>query len=322
MTPLAVAQAALRHYPVDPSATLTLLNISENATYAVDDPVARRRTVLRVHRTGYHSLESIESELAWLDALRTDAGVRTPQVLPSVYGKRVVSIADGAAEPRRVVLFEHLPGTEPPDDDLERAFGVLGVLTARMHEHALRWRRPPRFTRFAWDYDGAFGVEARWGCWQDGMGIGPAERRLLGRLDATLRHRLEAFGTGPDRYGLIHADLRLANLLVDDSGTFVIDFDDCGLGWFLYDLGAALSFIEDDPRVPALIAAWVDGYRSERPLSAAEEAEIPTFVLMRRLLLVAWIGSHADTDLARGMGEQFTAGTCTLAERYLSDCPL
>jgi Ser/Thr protein kinase RdoA (MazF antagonist) len=320
VTPLEVARTALRHYPVDPSATLTLLNISENATFAVDEPGSRRRTVLRVHRQGYHSLESIEAELAWLDALRTDAGVRTPHVLPSVYGKRVVNVPCGPlAEPRRVVLFEHLPGAEPPDHDLERSFGTLGAITARMHEHALCWRRPPRFTRFAWDYDGAFGTEARWGRWQDGMAVGPAERAALGRLDATLRGRLAAFGKSRERYGLIHADLRLANLLVDGQQTSVIDFDDCGMGWLLYDLGAALSFIEDDPRVPALVDAWVTGYRAQRPLPAEDEAEIPTFVLMRRLLLVAWIGSHADTDLARSMGAQFTAGTCELAEQYLSN---
>jgi hypothetical protein len=49
-----------------------------------------------------------------------------------------------------------------------------------------------------------------------------------------------------------------------------------------------------------------------------DEAEIPTFVLMRRLLLVAWIGSHSGTDLARSMGAAYTAGSCELAETYLS----
>jgi Ser/Thr protein kinase RdoA (MazF antagonist) len=85
----------------------------------------------------------------------------------------------------------------------------------------------------------------------------------------------------------------LANLLQHGAETYVIDFDDCGWGWFLYDFGAAVSFFEHDPRVPELTDAWVRGYRTVRPMSAADEAEIPTFVLMRRLLLVAWIGSHS-----------------------------
>ena len=133
-----------------------------------------------------------------------------------------------------------------------------------------------------------------------------------------MKARLEKFGTTPDRYGLIHADLRLANLLVHGDDTYVIDFDDCGWSWYLYDLGAALSFIEDDPRVPELVDAWTRGYRRIRALPVDDEAEIPTFVMMRRLLLVAWIGSHSGTDLSRSMGAAYTTGSCELAERYLT----
>ena len=44
--------------------------------------------------------------------------------------------------------------------------------------------------------------------------------------------------------------MRLANLLVDGRDVSVIDFDDCGFGWFMYDLGSSVSFIEHDPTVP------------------------------------------------------------------------
>ncbi len=158
---------------------------------------------------------------------------------------------------------------------------------------------------------------------------------MLGRLARRpLQRRLAAFGDGPDRFGLVHADMRLANLLVqpppggtdpgetsevpEGSVVNVIDFDDCGFGWFMYDLGSSLSFIEHDPTVPALIDSWVRGYRAVAELSAQEEAELPTFVLLRRLLLVAWIGSHSDTDLAQSMGAEFTRVSCDLAESYLS----
>ncbi len=65
--------------------------------------------------------------------------------------------------------------------------------------------------------------------------MGAEELALLGRLDETLRRRLAAYGQGPDRFGLVHADIRLANLLVDGEHVRVIDFDDCGWSWFMYD---------------------------------------------------------------------------------------
>ena len=66
------------------------------------------------------------------------------------------------------------------------------------------------------------------------------------------------------------------------------------------------------------MASWVEGYRRILDLPAEDEAEIPTFVMLRRMLLVAWIGSHAETDLAQSMGVSYTETTGPLCEDYLS----
>ncbi|GAA4588851.1 phosphotransferase [Planotetraspora phitsanulokensis] len=313
----AVARRALRHYDVAPDAEVRLINVSENATFTVDDGGVR--TVLRVHRLGYHSPRAIASELDWARALRVEAGVRTPGVIPARDGSRIVTVETPGADTRQCVMFEFLPGGEPPLDRLVEDFEPLGAITARMHLHARGWTRPPEFTRFHWDLDAAFGASPRWGSWRDGPGMDAEARAVLTRLEARLRDRLLRFGAGPERYGLIHADLRLANLLVDgEAGTSVIDFDDCGMGWYLYDFGAAVSFIEHDPRVPEMIDSWVRGYRSVADLPPADEDEIWTFVMFRRLLLVGWIGSHSAVDVARELGAGYTRGTCELAERYLA----
>ena len=72
-------------------------------------------------------------------------------------------------------------------------------------------------------------------------------------------------------------------------------------------------------QVPDLIEAWKQGYRKAAVLDKADAEEIPTFVMLRRLLLVAWIGSHAETDLAKSMGLPYTEGTMDLCENYLCD---
>ena len=133
-----------------------------------------------------------------------------------------------------------------------------------------------------------------------------------------MRRRLERFGKGPERFGLIHSDMRLANLLVDGDAVKVIDFDDCGFSWHLYDAATAVSFFEHEPHVPELMASWVNGYRRVHDLPAEDEAEIPTFVMLRRMILVAWIGSHSETNLAQSMGVDYTAETVPMCEDYLS----
>jgi Ser/Thr protein kinase RdoA (MazF antagonist) len=334
-----VAARVVREWPGGDPSTLRLHTVSENATFTVDGPAGRR--ILRVHRRGYNDRAAIESELAWLDAVRADGGVRTPTVVRAHDGRRVVEVADvegagvegagvegagvegagdGPGRVRSCVMFEHLPGHAAAPD--ATTFEDLGRITARLHDHARRWTPPAGFTRFRWDLDTTIGPGGRWGRWQDSPGVGRPERALLRRLAAVLRARLRAYGRGGGRVGLIHADLRPANLLVVDGGaTSVIDFDDCGYGWLLYDLAAALSFIEDDPAGPERIERWLAGYRSIRALPAVDEAEIWTLVLLRRLLLLAWIGTHPVSEEARRLGAGFATGTCELAERYLRTHP-
>ena len=146
----------------------------------------------------------------------------------------------------------------------------------------------------------------------------PTRHQLLDRAEHLLRQRLESYGSGPDRFGLIHADLRLANLLVDGSTITVIDFDDCGFGWFFYDFGTAVSFIEDDPALPEWQDSWVAGYRTRRPIAAADEDMLPSFVLLRRLMLLAWMGTHSHSKESRTKAITYAEGSCVLAEHYLS----
>lgn len=315
-----LAREAIRLYDLSPASAVELINVSENSTYRVDDPATGLRAALRVHRLGYHDTAAIEAELRWIDALREDGIVETPRAIPSLDGRRVVPVStEELSAPRNVVVFEWLAGGPPSVEDVS-SFRRLGAVSAQMHRHSRSWAAPVGFARFVWDYDTTLGAQARWGRWQDGLGIGAAELDLLGRLDRVIHDRLVVYGKGQERFGLIHADLRLANLLVDGEQTTVIDFDDSGLSWFMYDWGTAVSFIEHHPNVPELQAAWVEGYRSVAPLAAADEAELETFVMLRRLLLVAWVGSHHEfAPEAAELGAPFTAGTCALAERFLSD---
>lgn len=315
---IAVAERALAEYDLAPHSALSLLNLSENATYAVEDAGTGTRSILRVHRQNYHLAHQIESELDWLDALRRDSDVTVPTVLPATDGRRVVTVnVDGI--PRYVVHFEMVAGVEPDEASVTvEDFRTLGWITAVLHEHSHAWTLPPGFSRFSWDWEHSLGDESRWGRWQDADGVGGQEHDLLDRAARLLQQRLTDYGSGPDRFGLVHADLRLANLLVDGSTTTVIDFDDCGFGWFFYDFGTVVSFIEDDPALGEWQDSWLTGYRTRRPIAAADEEMLPSFVLLRRLMLLAWMGTHSHSKESRTKAITYAHGSCALAERYLS----
>ena len=313
-----MAKTAVPVYGLNPESALTMINHSENTTYRIDDPATGARAALRIHRNDYHSKHGIGCELAWMKALREETGVITPTPIASPDGQLINTLETPDLKPRHCVLFEFLDGEEPSEDELLGPFRVLGEISGRFHKHSEGWRIPDGFERLQWDFEHMLGASPNWGDWKQAPALDAGRTALIERQVAVMKRRLEAFGTAPHRHGLVHADLRLANLLIHDGTTQVIDFDDCGMSWYLYDLATALSFIEERPDVPELVEAWVEGYRRERELGAQDVAEIPTFLMLRRTLILAWMGSHSRTDLALELGPDYTAVSCELAEDYLS----
>jgi Ser/Thr protein kinase RdoA (MazF antagonist) len=308
--------AKLPHWGFSTRDQLDLLTVSENATYLVKSQGGR--CILRVQRPGYHTVTEILSELHWVQALRRDGAVRVARPIPGRDGELVGQIRKGD-DTLWVVAFEFLEGSEPAEtNDLRHWFGILGELTAKLHIHSRTWTPPSTFTRRVWDFETTLGSRPHWGAWTDGVGLGGEQRAVIARAVDVIRDRLDRFGRPSTRFGLIHADLRLANLLIADGGLSVIDFDDCGYGWFMYDFGAAVSFHEHKPFIPDLQAAWVEGYRRIAPLDAESEAMLPVFVMLRRLILMAWLARHQDTPAWQLFGDGFTDATADMARDFLS----
>jgi Ser/Thr protein kinase RdoA (MazF antagonist) len=307
----------LARWSLGADTAISLLNVSENATFALSDPNGQE-LVLRVHRLGYSSVAEIRSELLWIDALQRDRIVATAAPIAGVDGERVQVLETCEfGPPRLAVAFERVPGREPDALAGERWFERLGELTARLHGHARAWVRPVGFVRKRWDFASMVGPKGLWGRWQAATGLDASGTAVIERVLDVIAPRLERYGMGTEVFGLVHADLRLANLLVCGERMSVIDFDDCGFSWFAYDFATAVSFMEHRPELPALLAAWCSGYARVAPLSDATRAQMPTFVMLRRILLTAWLASHAEVPLARALGVSYTEGTVALGEACL-----
>ena len=186
-----------------------------------------------------------------MDALRAEAGVRTPRVLPAPGGRRVVTVADPASgEERSCVRFEFLPGTEPAGDSVPH-FAELGEITARMHRHARRWPRPPGFHPVPLGLRRRVRRQARGGAGgRTGSGSARPNAAVLGRLEATCgpgwpRSAPARSGTGlsTPTPGWPTCSRTAARSASSTSTTR-------GFSWYLYDAGTSVSFFEHQPHVP------------------------------------------------------------------------
>ena len=184
-----------------------------------------------------------------------------------------------------------------------------------MHNHTGGWRHPAGFRRHAWDAAGLVGEQPLWGrFWElDGARRRRSEVSCCARA-LSIAEDLGAYGTKPDRYGLIHADLVPENLLVDGERMCVIDFDDAGFGWHLFELATSLYFIAGESVYPAAREALIRGYRSERALSDEALERLPLFLAARGTTYLGWVHTRQGSETARELTPFLVERACAAAE--------
>ena len=79
------------------------------------------------------------------------------------------------------------------------------------------------------------------------------------------------------------------NYLFHADAAQAIDFDDCGWGFYLYDLVVTLSELEEVPTYQLLRNTLLEQYSRLRPLPERYEQYLYAFRLLRKLQLLLWI---------------------------------
>lgn len=283
----------------------------ENRVYRVTHGAATY--ALRFKRPGYHSVEELASELDWLVEMdRAGLNVPLPQVsqkgglLESVDGRYVdlVSWLDGKPIGSSRAPLE----IENPVD----IFEALGAEMARFHLACDAWERPATFTRCVWDMDGLLGDTPRWGRFWDNPTLDVATKSLLQEFRSQARRDLNALTLDT---GLIHADIVRENVLLDGDRLSLIDFDDGGFGFRLFDIATTLLKNRDEPQYPALKAALMRGYLDLRNL---DMDALDLFIALRATTYVGWIVPRMKEPGAIERNVRFIKDARKLCEAYLT----
>jgi len=257
-----------------------LLHRGLNDSYLVE--AARGRHVLRVYRAGWRTTEEIAYEVAALEHLGAKG---VPVALPM--RRRDGNVVDWlrAAEGNRAaVLFTHAPGREL-DGSIEdsRRYG-----RAVASVHAATDDFETGHERFALDLEHL--LTEPLAAIRPFLRHRPTDLDTIETLASLVRRRVAALPAGEMDRGFCHGDFHGDNAHIGGDTVMMFDFDCCGPGWRAYDIAVFRWRWGDDEAGEARWTAFLEGYRSLRPIGEADLAAVPLFVVARAI----WLrGLHA-----------------------------
>lgn len=296
------------------SAAFKLIAARENQVFRVD--CEGKTYALRLHRRGYRSNDELRSELQWMGAA-SEGGLNVPRPVPSVSGA-FLHVADGI----QIDVLTWITGSPMGKtgqalhtDDRAGLFRSIGCEMAKLHNISDAWDIPDGFQRCSWDREGLLGENPVWGRFWENPTLSGEDRALFSETRARAKADLKNIEPNLD-FGLIHADLVRENILVDDEGLWLIDFDDCGFGFRLFDLATTLikNINEDD--YPDLCTALIDEYSTLRDIDVGPLA---LFLLLRSATYVGWIVDRMHEEGSKARNDRFIEVTRRLALAYLDE---
>ena len=287
----------------------TLIAARENQVFRVETADGAR--VLRLHRMGYRSQADLTSELDWMAEL-TRAGLPVPQPIPTLAGARCITVNGRLAD--MLTFLDARPLLANGPEAACTHAGQIGATLARLHSVSDRWQKPAGFTRPHWDAAGLFGPAPLWGRFWENPALTPEQSRLFNTFRDCAAQDLASLGPSLD-FGLIHADAVPENVLVGPDHVYLIDFDDGGFGFRLFDLATTANRLDRHDPTGTAAQTFLTGYLAARPI---DTAALPLFRALRAMTYVGWVISRRDEPGSAARCTRFIVEAEARALAYLA----
>jgi Ser/Thr protein kinase RdoA (MazF antagonist) len=303
-----VAELALDTYGIK-DAELKFLQYTQNGIYRVNLPASQApdanspylpdRYVLRIHAMG--DADAIASELTWLAALNHEAGLPVPAPVPAPDGKLLATIfTPGMPLGRVVSLMRWLDGQKIQKGLHPHHLTALGRVVAQLHEFAAGWQPPTGFSRFVWDWNSQLGGSMFKHSREELVASMPSKfQEPFEIVSQKTKRVMKSLGKGPDAFGMIHADLYPENFLFNNGKAYPIDFEDCGFGYWMWDIAVALCKWAWNDDWERMRDAFHEGYAQVRTLPEKQWKQLDLFVATQFATMTLWSSDFLMSDPMR-----------------------
>lgn len=281
----AVKDLLLPSYRLGAAAECRFYVLGLHDNYLVEDESGKY--ILRVYRNDWRSRYDVLFELDFLTFL-ADAGDPVAYPLPTASGERCLFHPYPEGE-RAVALFRFAPGVAPSENLTFEQSRRLGEAVAQLHLAADDYS--PKYSRQELTVEYLLDASVRV---ISGF-LDSGDAAYLSEVQASIKAELPELPRVAPYFGVCHGDVNPNNLhFSEDGGLTVFDFDQCGYGWRAFEIGKFMSSILARPERERLLAQFVAGYESVRPLTPAEVCAISLFTKISVIWVLAIHAYNAE----------------------------
>lgn len=273
----------LEHYDIN-VVSHEHLRTSENVVIKLlsDDG---RSYALRIRKIIGAYQEQIMSELIVLRDFSEQTRADIPAPMATRSGKLFCIVNDDGNDFMCIVFSwvggVHLGGHEITPQHM----ASMARSVAQLHCFSSSYKPPANFVRPVYDDDWFFGDKS-WTASGEFVGrLDPAEASYLRKANDSIRARLTQYPKSAETFGLIHYDLHVGNFLFAGDRANMIDFDECGFGWYLFDLAHILFEFIEDARFEAFKKVAAENYGA----GAYSDSDLNLFLALQGIAYMNWM---------------------------------
>ena len=270
----ALLKLIIGNYPISDDAEITFLKRGFNDTYLIK--TTPKKYILRAYKHNWRSIESIETEIKLLEALKEN-GISVSFPIPDKQSKYIHSIyaPEGI---RYLVLFSFAEGdhvrklTNAQAELLGKETGKIHVLTQNKN-----------LGETAHNYDIKFQFEKTLTTLKPILKNYPEAYDYLLKLYDKFKTIFSKIDKKALGIGVCHGDLQAENFhLTSDNKFTFFDFDFFGTGFLIYDIGVFIWY-DHKNKPKEIVDSFLKGYTSQRRLTETEIKLLPYFSTLRAL---------------------------------------
>lgn len=255
-----------------------------NDTYLITTGEAK--FILRIYRTTWKTIDEVSAELNLILLLK-EHGLPVSYPLHDKSGKFIQEI-DCPEGIRLAVIFSHAPGEGLSGLNSQSAH-LFGQYVGRLHNITENLKLDGLLTR----YTVAEILTSSKRSLQLPINSAGDAYQKVENIFHRLQEKLSIENLEDVRSGICHGDLHHENICMEaSSGKITLfDFDFCGHGYLIYDLGAFCRYERDnqDNKVN-----FLEGYKQVRPLNQKEKNALPYFEVLMRVFHLGARAINAD----------------------------